>query len=117
MSMIWEKKGNLMLVESVMGPNQNYMENFGNLQPIARNMKPTLWILGENLSFDFLSKCSDCFFSSILVYCFPCGYFSGLSSSILRMSLEFVSIAWYVLIAAFTLQVAGQKIVTCLSMI
>ena len=72
---------------------------------------------GLKPSFGFLPKCSDCFFSSILVYCFLCGYFSGLSSSILHMSLEFLSIGWYVLIAAFTLQIAGQKIVTCLSMI
>ena len=48
--------GNTIPVERVMGPNQDNTENYGDLQPIARNMKPTLWVPGENLSFGPLRK-------------------------------------------------------------
>ena len=50
MSEIWEKMGNPMPFERVMGPNRHNMENFGDLQPIARSMKPALWVPSENLS-------------------------------------------------------------------
>ena len=43
--------GNPMPFERVMGPNRHNMENYGDLQPIARSMKPALWVLSENLSF------------------------------------------------------------------
>ena len=56
MSEIWEKMGKTMPIERVMGPNQHNMENFEDLQPIARSMKPTLWVLSENLSFGLLPK-------------------------------------------------------------
>ena len=45
-----------MPVERVMGHNRNNMENYGDLQPIARNMKPASWVPGENLSFGLLRK-------------------------------------------------------------
>ena len=35
-------------------PNRHIMETYGDLQPIAQNMKPTLWVLSENLSFGLL---------------------------------------------------------------
>ena len=54
MSTIWEKMGNLTPFERVMGPNRHNMENYGDLQPIARSMKPTLWVLSKNLSFGLL---------------------------------------------------------------
>ena len=38
---------NPMSVERALGPNRNDKENYGDVQPIARNMKPTLWVLGE----------------------------------------------------------------------
>ena len=38
---------NLMPVEGVMGPNQNNMKNYADLQPIAQNMKPTSGVTGE----------------------------------------------------------------------
>ena len=50
MSQIWEKTENVMPVERVKGPTQTTSKIYGNLQPIARNMKPTLWVPGENLS-------------------------------------------------------------------
>ena len=40
-----------MPFERVMGPNRHKMENYGDLQPTARGMKPTLWVQSENLSF------------------------------------------------------------------
>ena len=40
---------NLMHVERVMGSNQKNMKNYGDLQPIAQNMKPTLWAPGEKI--------------------------------------------------------------------
>ena len=45
-----------MPFERVMGPNRHIMENYGDLQPIARSMKPTLWVPSENLPFGLLSK-------------------------------------------------------------
>ena len=51
MSEIWEKMGNPMLFERIMGPNQHNMENSGNLQHFTRSMKPTLWDPSEHLSF------------------------------------------------------------------
>ena len=42
MSEIWEKMGNTMPSERVIGPNRHNKENYEDLQPIARNMKPTL---------------------------------------------------------------------------
>ena len=53
-SEIWKKMGNPMPVEREMGPNQHNMENYGDLQPIAQSMKPTLWVLSEDLSFGLL---------------------------------------------------------------
>ena len=58
MSEIWEKMGNPILFERVMGPNRQNMENYGDLQPIVRSMKPTLWVPSENLSFGLLPYCS-----------------------------------------------------------
>ena len=49
--MIWEKMENLMPVEIVAETNQNNMENYTDQQAMTRNMKPTLWITGGNLSF------------------------------------------------------------------
>ena len=43
--------GNPMPFERVMGPNQHNKENYGDLLPIARSMKPTLWVRSENLNF------------------------------------------------------------------
>ena len=57
MSKIWQEMGNPMSVESVMGPNRNNMEDYGDLQPIAQITKPTLWVPGDNLSFDLLPCC------------------------------------------------------------
>ena len=45
-----------MPVERVMGPNCNNMGNYGDLQPIARNMKPTLWVSGEDFSFGLVPQ-------------------------------------------------------------
>ena len=45
-----------MPVEREMGPNRDNIENYGELQPIAQNMKPTLWVTGKNLSFGLLPK-------------------------------------------------------------
>ena len=53
-SEIWDKMGNPMPFERIMGPNRHNNENYGDLQPIARSMKPTLWVLSENLSFGLL---------------------------------------------------------------
>ena len=49
------KMGNLMPFERVMGPNRHNKEDYGDLQPIARSMKPTWshldpWVPNENLS-------------------------------------------------------------------
>ena len=52
------KWGNRIPFERVMGPNLHNMENFGDLQPIARSMESTLWVPSENLSFALLSKLS-----------------------------------------------------------
>ena len=60
MSETWEKVGNPMPFERVMGPNQQIIENYGDLQPIARSMKSTLWMLSENLSFGLLLKITKC---------------------------------------------------------
>ena len=49
MSEILEKMGNPMPFERVMGPSRQSMENYGDLQPIARRMKPALWVPSENL--------------------------------------------------------------------
>ena len=51
---IWEKMGNPMTFERVMGPNRHNMENYGDLQPAASSMKPTLCVLSENVSFGLL---------------------------------------------------------------
>ena len=56
MSEISEKMGNPMPFERLMGPNR-HMENYGDLQPIARSMKPTLLVPSENLSFGLLPYC------------------------------------------------------------
>ena len=45
-----------MPVERVMGPNRNNMENYGDLQPVARNMKATIWVPGENFPFGLLPQ-------------------------------------------------------------
>ena len=39
-----------------MGPNRHNMENYGDLQPIARSMQETLWVPSENVSFGLLPK-------------------------------------------------------------
>ena len=54
MSEIREKMGNPMPFERVMGPNRHNKDNYGDLQPIVRNMKPTLSVPSENLSFGLL---------------------------------------------------------------
>ena len=54
MSEIREKMGNPMPFERIMGPNRHNMENYGDLQPVARSMKPTLWVPSENFSFGLL---------------------------------------------------------------
>ena len=46
--------GNAMLVE--MEPNRSNEENYGDLQPIARHMKPTLWVPGGNYLFGLLPQ-------------------------------------------------------------
>ena len=56
MSEIWEKMGNPMPFERAMVPNRHIMENYGDLQPTAQSMKPTLWGPSENLSFSLLPK-------------------------------------------------------------
>ena len=53
---IWEKMGNPMPIERVMGPNRHNMENYGDLRPTAQSMKPTLWVPSEDLSFGLLPK-------------------------------------------------------------
>ena len=53
-SEMWEKMGNPVPFERVMGPNRHNMVNYGDLQPIARSMKPTFWVPSENLSFGLL---------------------------------------------------------------
>ena len=55
-SAIWEKMGNPVPFEKVMGPNRHNMENYGDLQPIARSIKPTFWVPSENLSFGIFPK-------------------------------------------------------------
>ena len=42
MNVIWEKIGNPLPFERVMGPNRHNMENYGDLQPIAGSMKPRI---------------------------------------------------------------------------
>ena len=55
MSKIGKKMGNPVPGEMIVEPTQNSdMENYGNLQPIAWNMKHILWVLGRNLSFGLL---------------------------------------------------------------
>ena len=61
MTKIWEKVGDSIPVVKVMGPNRNNLENYEDLEPIARNMKPTLWVLGENFSFGLLPETSIIF--------------------------------------------------------
>ena len=39
-----------MPYQRVMRPSQNNIEIYGDLQPIAGNIKSTLWVPGENLS-------------------------------------------------------------------
>ena len=41
-SAIGERMGNPMPFERVMGPNRHIIESYGDLQPIAQSMKPTL---------------------------------------------------------------------------
>ena len=55
-SEIWEKMGNQVPFERAMGPNRHSMENYWDLQPITRSMKPTFWVPSENLSFGLLPK-------------------------------------------------------------
>ena len=43
-----------MPVERALKLNRNNMENYGDLQPIAQNMKPTLCVRGEYPSFGLL---------------------------------------------------------------
>ena len=45
-----------MSFERVMGPNRHNIENYGDLQPIARSMQATLCVPSENLSFGLLPK-------------------------------------------------------------
>ena len=40
MSEIWEKMGNPVPFERVMGPNRHNMENYGDLQPVPEVRKP-----------------------------------------------------------------------------
>ena len=54
MSEIWEKMGNPMPFKRIMGYNQGIKQNYDDLQPIARSMKPTLWVPSKNLSFGLL---------------------------------------------------------------
>ena len=56
---------NLMPVERVMGPKQNNMKNYGDLQLIAKNMKPTLWVLGEKIF--LLASFLNCFLALSLI--------------------------------------------------
>ena len=42
MSEIWEKMGNPVPFERVMGPNRHNIENYGDLQSIAQSMQATL---------------------------------------------------------------------------
>ena len=44
--------GNPIPFERVMAPNRHIKENYGDLQPIAPSMKPTLWVPSENFSFN-----------------------------------------------------------------
>ena len=53
---IWEEMGNPMPFGRAMGPNWHNNENYGDLQPITRSMKRTLWVLNENLSFGLLPE-------------------------------------------------------------
>ena len=55
MNEICEKMGNPMPFERVMEPNRHNMENYGELQPIVRSVKPAFKVLSENLSFGLLS--------------------------------------------------------------
>ena len=55
-SEIREKMRNTMPIEKVMGPNRHNMENYEDLQPIARSMKPTLWVPSEKLSFSLFPE-------------------------------------------------------------
>ena len=43
LSNIWEKMENPMHFEREMRPNRHIIENYGDLLPIIRRMKPTLW--------------------------------------------------------------------------
>ena len=56
MGKIWEIMGNPMPAERAMGSNRNNTENYGNLQSMAENMKPTLWVPSENFSFGLLPE-------------------------------------------------------------
>ena len=51
--------GNLMPVEKVMGPYQNNMKHYGDLQPTAQNMKHRLWAPGEKIF--LLASLPNCF--------------------------------------------------------
>ena len=58
-SEIWEKMRNPMPFERIEhpGPIRHNMENYGDLQPIARSMKPTFWVPSGYLSFGLLPEC------------------------------------------------------------
>ena len=56
LSKTWNKMGKSMPTERIMAPNRDKMENCGVMQPIARNVKPTLWVRDENLSFGLLCR-------------------------------------------------------------
>ena len=51
MSEVWEKMNSPKPVESEVGPNQNNLKNYEDLQHIARNTNPTLWAPGKNFIF------------------------------------------------------------------
>ena len=72
MSKNWEENGNPIPAERVMGPNRINMQNYGDLQPIAQNMKPILWVLGENLSFGLLPRDSTALQTMVFLYFINC---------------------------------------------
>ena len=50
------KWGNRCLLKGQWDPTDTPWKIYGNLQPIAQSMKPTLWVPSENLSFGLLPK-------------------------------------------------------------
>ena len=45
-----------MPFERVMEPNRHNLETYGDVQPVARSMKPSLWVPSKDLSFGLLPK-------------------------------------------------------------